>query len=124
MLHTFFDKYEDNTVQLDLMDFSFKIKDGLASAVVSLHRFFFFCFLCVCVVLIYDNKYLMMQVLLLLICSDFVSNMYLDKCLLSVQDVSQNETSQFALITVVLNFNYIASADEVLLRFTYGSLGA
>lgn len=45
-------------------------------------------------VLIYDNKYLMMQVLLCLSCSNFVSNMYLDKCLLSVQVVSQNETSQ------------------------------
>lgn len=68
---------------------------------------------------IHDNKYL-----LLLICSpSYVSDAHLDECRPPSKFlISDNETLQLALITVVFSFNYNATADGVLLRFTYGSL--
>lgn len=76
------------------------------------------CFVFSCAV-IHDNKYL-----LLLICSpSYVSDAHLDECRPPSKFlISDNETLQLALITVVFSFNYNATADGVLLRFTYGSL--
>lgn len=80
--------------------------------------------LCVFCAVIYDNKYLMLQVLLPLICLPSTSQTCTSTsvCPLSKLFIFQNETPQFALITVAFRFNYNSTADEVLLRFTYGSL--
>lgn len=71
-----------------------------------------------------DNKYLEMQVYLLLISFPSFSPpcALISVCPLSKLFIFQNETPHFVLITVVFSFNYKATADEVLPRFTYGLL--
>lgn len=66
----------------------------------------------------------MLQVILLLIrLPSYISDMHSDECRPPSKFlISDNETLQFALITLVFSFNYNTTADGELLRFTYGSL--